>query len=201
MKSHARRLTVTVVAASLVLPGSAAAQSVDPSLATSAPALVRAAAAFAVVAVVGTGFLAWRRGLVDNAVTDTVDRPKVAVVYGLVAFGIVGFIALFANNLVIQSGLITTPLALLVVAIPAAGVAVVGGLGFLVVGTLLTGLRGQHRPRHGVLFGAALSAACWVAVPIVASVVAWLLVAAFGVGGRTRTWVHSDRAVAVETDR
>lgn len=194
------RLTAAVLTALLVVPGRVGAQSVDLSYATSAPDFVRATAAFVVVAVVGAGFLARRRGVVDNAVNDTIDRPKVAVAYGLVAFGLVGLLALFANNLLVQSGLTTTPLALLIVVIPVVGVAVVGGLGFLVVGTLLTGLNGQHRPRHGVVFGAALSAACWVVVPLLASVVAWLLVAAFGVGGTTRTWVHSERTVATETD-
>lgn len=200
MASRVGRLTVTVLAALLVVPGRVGAQSLDPSVVTSAPDFVRAVAAFVVVAVVGGWLLARRRGAVDNAVQDTVDRPKVAVVYGLVAFALVGVLGLFANNLLVQSGLVTTPLALLVVVIPLVGVAVVGGLGFLVVGTLLTGLNGQHRPRHGVVFGAALSAACWVAVPLLASVVAWLLVAAFGVGGTTRTWVHSERTVAAETD-
>lgn len=199
MRSTVGRWTTTVLAALLVVPGGAAAQSVDPSVVVGAPAVVRAAIAALIVGVVGVGFLTWRRETIDSAVGDTIDRPKVAVAYGLVAFGIVAFVALFANNVLVQAGLLTTPLALLIVAIPAIGVAVVGGLGFLVVGTLLTGLNGPHRPRQGVLFAAILSALCWVAGPLLVSFVVWMLVAAFGVGGTTRTWVHSERTVASET--
>lgn len=199
MRSTVGRWTTTVLAGLLVVPGGAAAQSVDPTVVADAPAVVRAAVAALVVGLVGVGFLTWRRETVDTAVGDTIDRPKVAVAYGLVAFAIVAFVALFANNVLVQARLLTTPLALLVVAIPAIGVSVVGGLGFLVVGTLLTGLNGPHRPWQGVLLAAILSALCWVAVPLVVSLVVWLLVAAFGVGGTTRTWVHSERTVASET--
>lgn len=199
MLSTGGRLT-TVLAALAVVPGIAAAQTVDTSVVFEAPAIARAAVAFLVVGGVGVGFLTWRRDKVDVAVGDTIDRPKVAVAYGLVAFVIVGFLGLFANNLVLQAGLIGTPVALFIVAIPAIGAAVVGGMGFLVVGTLLTGVNGPHRPRQGLLVGAALSALCWVAGPILLSFVAWVLVASFGIGGKTRTWVHSERTVASETD-
>jgi hypothetical protein len=199
MRSTVGRWTTRVLAALLIVPGGAAAQSVDPSVLVDAPAIVRAAIAALVVGVVGVGFLTWRRETVDSAIGDTIDRPKVAIVYGLVAFAIVAFVALFANNVLVQAGLLTTPLALIIVVIPAIGVAVVGGLGFLVVGTLLTGLNGSHRPRQGVLFAAILSALCWVAVPLLISFVAWVLVAAFGVGGTTRTWVHSERTVTSQS--
>jgi len=199
MRTSVGSWTTTVLAALLVVPGGVAAQSVDPSVVVDVPAVVRAAVAALVVGVVGVGFLTWRRETVDSAVGDTIDRPKVAIVYGLVAFAIVAFVALFVNNVLVQAGLLTTPLALLIVAIPAIGAAVVGGLGFLVVGTLLTGLNGPHRPRQGVLFAAILSALCWVAVPLLVSFVAWVLVAAFGVGGTTRTWVHSERTVAAKS--
>jgi hypothetical protein len=199
MRTTVGSWTTAVLAALLVVPGGAAAQSVDPSVVANGPAIVRSAVAALIVGVVGAGFLTWRRETVDDAISDTVDRPKVAVGYGLVAFAIVAFVGLFANNLLVQAGLLTTPLALLIVAIPAIGVSVVGGLGFLVVGTLLTGLNGPHRPWRGVLFAAVLSALCWVAVPLVVSFAVWVLVAAFGVGGTTRTWVHSERTVASET--
>ncbi|MXR19683.1 hypothetical protein [Halobacterium bonnevillei] len=199
MRTSVGSWTTTVLAALLVVPGGVAAQSVDPSVVVDVPAVVRAAVAALVVGVVGVGFLTWRRETVDSAVGDTIDRPKVAIVYGLVAFAIVAFVALFVNNVLVQAGLLTTPLALLIVAIPAIGAAVVGGLGFLVVGTLLTGLNGPHRPRQGVLFAAILSALCWVAVPLLVSFIAWVLVAAFGVGGTTRTWVHSERTVAAKS--
>lgn len=188
----------TTLAGMQVVPGGAAAQSVGSSIVTDAPTVARAAGAFLVVAIVGFGFLTWGRGTLDTAVEDTIDRPKVAVGYGLVAFVIVAFLGLFTNNLLVQSGLITTPLTLAMVGVLGVGASVVGGLGFVVVGTLLTGLNGPHRPRLGVLLGAILSAMCWVAVPLALSFVAWVLVASFGVGGRTRTWVHSERTVASE---
>lgn len=196
MLSTVGRLTTSSLAGLLVVSGGASAQSVSSSIVTDAPSVVRAAMAFFVVAVVGYGFLTWRRGALDSAVEDTIDRPKVAVAYGLVAFFIVAFFGLFANNLLVQSGLTTTPLTLVMVGLLVVGVAVVGGLGFVVVGTLLTGLNGPHRPQWGVLYGAILSALCWVAVPLAVSFAAWVLVASFGVGGTTRTWVHNERTVA-----
>jgi hypothetical protein len=84
----------------------------------------------------------------------------------------------------------------------AAGIGAVfalAGLGFLVVGTLVTELNGPRQPWTGLVVGAAASAVAWLVLPTLAGVVAWFLVTAVGIGGATRKWVHAtrdERAVA-----
>jgi MFS family permease len=72
---------------------------------------------------------------------------------------------------------------------------VLAGLGFAVVGTLVTDVRGRRRPWQGLVLGAIISAVGWLLLPFLGGVLAWVLVASFGIGGPTREWFHSDRRV------
>lgn len=184
----------------VVVPGVAAAQALDPSVVGDVGTVGRAAGSFVAVGAVGAGFLARYSDVVDAAVEDTLARPGAAVAYGLFAYVVVAFLGLFVTNLLIQAGVSSTPLAYLVPAVPAVGVVVLGGLGFAVVGTLLTEVGGPRRRRLGVLFGATISAVGWLVLPLVPAFFAWVLVAAFGVGGMTRTWIHSERTVRTEVN-
>lgn len=191
--TRAAALVMTLV----TVPGVAAAQ---PGVATvaDAPGVVRAVGSVAAVGLLGGAILARRGGFVDRAVDDTMDRPAVAIVYGLFAYVFVVFAGLYVNNVLSQVGAADTPAGGLVVGVLGGGVALLGSLGFLVVGTLLTDLYGARSRRRGLLVGAGLSGIAWLALPVAAAFVAWVLVAAFGVGGPTRTWVHSSRSVASE---
>lgn len=190
----------TVLAALVVLPGIAAAQSVGQSVVPDASPVVRAVGSFVLVGVVGAAFLARHSDVVEEAVDDTTDRPAAAIAYGMFAYVVVAFASLFVTNLLIQAGVAATPLAYLVVAVPVVGLLALGGLGFAVVGALVTELAGPRRLGLGVLFGAVVSAVAWLALPLLPAFVAWLLVAGFGIGGRTRTWIHNERTVRSELE-
>lgn len=206
-RSDRRPATVSAVSVALVtlvalamLPGEATAQPVDPAVVVDAPGPVRAVGSFLVVLLVGGGLLYRYGGFVDRSVDAAMERPRVAVLYGLMAFGLVAFVGGYAVSQLARVGLggSTVPL----VGVAAAGVValVLAALGFLVVGTLVTDVRGGRRPRHGLLIGAALSAVGWLLLPPIAGLVVWVLLAAFGIGGSTRRWFHTPRRVDASDD-
>jgi hypothetical protein len=175
--------------------GGAAAQPTDPGALAEAPGTVWAAASFALVLVVG-GLLLYRYGgFVERSVEASMDRPYVAVVYGLMAFGFVAFAGGYAASQLAQVGGAGGTLSM--AALGLAGLVAVGlaGLGFLVVGTLLTEVQGPRRPWHGLVLGAGISAVGWLLLPLLGGLAAWVLLAAFGIGGRTREWFHTPRRV------
>lgn len=189
-----------VVASLVAVPAVARAQSFDPSALAEMPAPARALASVALVGLLGSALL-WRyRGFVDRAVDDTMARPRIAVFYGVFAYGVVLFLSLFALDVVSRVGVAGTSVGLVGFAILAVGLSVLCSLGYLVVGTLLVDLYGGQGPWHGLFLGAALSGVGWLLLPFLGGLAAWLLVAAFGVGGPMRTWVHGERTVATEVE-
>lgn len=177
------------------VPGVATAQPLDPSAVVETSGPVRGVGSFLAVLLVGGVFLYLYRGFVDRSTDAVMERPGVAVLYGLVAYLIVGFLGVYALDLVLRLGVSNTPIALVAPVIPVTGVLVLAGLGFAVVGTLITDLQGNRRPWRGLVLGAAISAATWVVLPPLVAFLAWAGVAAFGIGGTTRRWVHASRDV------
>jgi len=197
ISSGTRRGAATLLALA-TLPGVAAAQPLGPATVADAPPVVRAVGSFLLVGLCGGLVLARRESLVDRAVDDTMGNPAVAVVYGLGAYVFVLFVAFYTNNVLLGLGVTGTPLGSVAGLLIVGGVSLLGGLGYVVVGTLLTDLRGERRPWRGLLVGGALSAVGWLVLPALAAFAVWVLVAAVGVGGPTRTWFHSERTVATE---
>lgn len=194
--SGARRRRLAVAAAALgALPGVAAAQPVDTGALAGASGAVRAAASFGLVLLVGGGLLYRYGEFVDRSVDASMNRPHVAVVYGAMAFGLVALVGGYAVSQLARAGLGGTGLVLAGGGAAALVGLVLAALGFLVLGTLITDLRGNRRPRHGLVLGAALGAAGWLLLPLVGGALAWLLLAAFGIGGPTRRWFHTPRRV------
>lgn len=181
------------------LSGGAAAQPVDPAAIAAASGTVRAAASFALVLLFGAVLLHRYGGFVDRSVDASMDRPYVAVLYGVMAFGLVAFVGGYAVSQLARVGVGGT---VVLVGAGAAGLValVLGALGFLVVGTLITDVRGGRRPWQGLVLGAALSAVGWLLLPLVGGVLAWLLLAAFGIGGPTRLWFHTPRRLDPAAD-
>jgi hypothetical protein len=191
-----RRLVAT--AAPATRPGPATAAAIDPSVVVEAPGEVRAAGSFVAVLLFGGVLLYRYGGFVDRSVDASMERPRVAVVYGLMAFALVAFIGGYALTQLARFGAGGPVLA----GVAAAGLAalVLAALGFLVVGTLLTDMEGRRRPRYGLVLGAGLSAVGWLLLPPVGGAVVWVLLAAFGVGGATRRWFHTPRRVDRATE-
>jgi len=189
---------VAMVVGLVAIPGVASAQPLNPTAVADAPPVVQAVGSFVLVGLCGGLVLARRGHLVDRAVDDTMASPVIAVLYGLGAYVFVLFAGLLASTLLAQFGVARTPVGALSAVVLVGGVALLGGFGYVVVGTVLTDLFDERRPRRGLLLGSALSAVCWLVLPVLAAVAVWLLVAAVGVGGRARTWVHAERTVPAE---
>lgn len=178
-----------------VYAGVASAQLSDPRSLSEVPGVVLAVASVAVVLVFG-GVAIHRYGdRVDRSVDSLIDRPGVAVAYGLIAYLLVLFGGLFAFSQLGRFGLANSLLT------PVWGVGLVGaiaavtGYGFVVVGTLLTDMQGQRRPEYGLVVGALLSGVGWVVLPFLGGLAVWAIVAAFGIGGSMRKWLHSEHTV------
>ncbi|MEF8775817.1 MAG: hypothetical protein V5A43_04845 [Haloarculaceae archaeon] len=176
--------------------GEVAAQSVAPSAVRDLPGSVRAAVAFGLVVVVGAGILLRHTPFVDRAITTSMERPLTSFLYGVVAFGLVGFIGIFLVAQGAQLGIAAPTITTVGFGIAGAVMVVLGSLGYLVVGAKITDLTGERRPWNGVVFGAAIGAVVWLVLPVVVAVAVWVLGAAVGVGGPMREWLHADRSMA-----
>ena len=167
--------------------------SIGPSTAIDAPASVRAVVSFVLVLAFGGVLLSRYEGFVDRSIDASRDRLLVSVVYGAVAYGLVGFVSLYGYTQLVRLGVGGAVLSVVSLAVGVGAVFTLAGLGFLVVGTLVTELNGPRQPWTGLVIGAAVSAVAWLALPTLAGVVAWFLVTAVGIGGATRKWVHATR--------
>lgn len=186
-----------VAVATVLLPGVAAGQPVDPTAVVDASGLVRAAASFVLVLAVGGILVYLFDGFVDRSVDSSAERPLTSVVYGLLAhvcvvFG--GFLVFSQLSLVSSAGM---PAGLTVVVL--AWVAL-SGLGLAVVGTTITEVAGERRLWLGTAVGAAVSAVIWVVFPFLAGVVVLVVLVSMGIGGPTRKWLHATKSVDVEPD-
>lgn len=195
MRPAVRRGLMTAATALTVAPGTAAAQPLDPVALTEAPSVVWAVASFALVLLFGGVLLYRDEGFLERSVDASLERPWVAVIYGLMAFGFLLFAGGYASSQLARLG--STGGTLSMVALGVAGVAalVLAALGYLVLGTLITDLQGSRRPWHGLVLGAGISAVGWLLLPLLWGLAAFVLLAAFGVGGPTRRWFHTPRRV------
>lgn len=191
------RVVAPSVGAGGVVGPSVPAQ-VDPSLITDTPGLVQGAVSFLLVLVAGWVVLARSPRRVEDAVDALFDEPGRAILYGAMAYVIVLVVGLYgvtqAARLAVGGGLVAA------VAVTAIGVAVLvlTGFGFLVLGTLLTDIQSHQRPQYGLVVGAVISGVVWLVLPLPWSAIVWFAFAAFGIGGATRLWLHTDRTVERE---
>jgi len=131
-------------------------------------------------------------GVLDRAVDATLERPLRAPLYGVAASVLGWLVVAYAFGQALRLGGIIGRAA---VALGVGGALVVGSFGFVVVGAGVTTILAAHRPWAGPLVGASTSAAVLVALPARPGLVVWVLVAATGLGGATRRWVHASRSV------
>lgn len=162
----------------------------DPITILSSSRLARATAAFLLVLFIGGVLLVRFHGFVGRAVDATVDRPLRSTAYGLATQAVVVFAAVLLTAKLSQfrfgGG---TPAGIGILA--GLGVAlVVAAVGFTVVGAGIFELGGEPSPWGGLVLGAAIAGALAVADPSIAWLL-WLGVAAVGIGGPVRSFVHA----------
>lgn len=165
----------------------------DPAGVVDASGPVRAAASFTAVLLVGMVLRARFGGRVDRAVGDLVDRPKVAVFYGILAYGLLVLGGLYANDMLIRTGASGTPAGAAVFRLLLVGALILTSVGHFILGTVVAEVLSGRRSRLDPALGGAISAVPWLLLPFTAGALAWLALAAVGIGGRTRTWVHATR--------
>lgn len=173
-------------------------QALDPSVVLDVPASVRAAAVFVLTVAFGGAVIYRYGGRLDAAVETSMSSPLLSVVYGLIAYGLVGFFTAYAYTQVIRIGVGTTLVTAVAVVVLGGFLLSLGGLGFVVVGHWLAELLGLQGPWVGLVGVGLVSAVALFVLPVAVGVLVWLGIAAVGVGGPTRSWMHAE-AVDVDT--
>lgn len=171
-------------------PAATPLQAVDLSLVLDLPGVVRAGAAFALVLVLGAVLL-WRfGGVVDRAITASVDRPLSSLGYGVAAHATIAFFGAYAASQLAQLTVSGRSLVGVGVWLGIGLLAVAAAVGFTVVG-VATAEVGLGRPQwNGVVLGALVAGLAGLADPLVGGLV-WLVVVSTGIGGPVRVWFHA----------
>lgn len=170
----------------------------EPAAATDLSKPLRGLVSFCLVLGSGAVVLQRRQDYVNEAISAISDSPATAVLYGIAGYAILGLVGLYGATTLASLSVVGGVLVRL--GVIASSVLVLGltGFGFLVVGTLLTDVCYRRRPSHGLLIGASLSAVPWFLFSPVGGIASSLAVAAFGIGGSVRVWIHSERTVETE---
>lgn len=152
----------------------------------------RAAASFLLVLGVAGVVRYWRAEMLARAVDATLDRPLRAPLYGVATAALGWLVVAYVFGQALRVGGFVGQVA---VALGVGVALVAGGFGFVVVGTGVTTILGDRRSWAGPLVGAGVSAAVLLALPTLAGMVVWVLVAATGLGGTARRWLHASQSV------
>lgn len=192
-----RRLWATP-GATVFIPALAAARSFDPVAIIELPGYYLAAGSFVLVLVFSAAIRLRYGGYVDDSVETSMERPHVSVLYGFIAFGLVGFLGGLGLSQLVQFGITSRKVGIIAAIIIAVAVLLLVGLGYAVVGAWVTGLWDTQRTWDGLVCGAGLSAVGWLVLPPLAGALAWFALGAVGVGGPMRVWMHSERSVEIE---
>jgi hypothetical protein len=185
------RRRVTTLAALLVAVPSVATAQVDPSAITQVSSPVRALASLLLVLVFGSAVRYLYEEFVEDAISSSMDQPLNSFIYGVLALGGVAFLGGYAITQV--SRLRVGPLLSLTQIVLGVLVLTLAGLGFTVVGTRITELLDERQLWYGVGIGAVISAVAWLIPSFLLALLIWSIVAAVGVGGPTREWLHATR--------
>jgi hypothetical protein len=152
----------------------------------------RAAASFLLVLTVAAAVRYWRAGLLNRAVDATLERPLTAPLYGVATSALGWLVIAYAFGQALRLGGAVGQAGVVL----GVGVALcAAGFGFVVVGAALMTVVGDRRPWAGPLVGAGLGAVVLVALPRPVGLVVWVFVAATGLGGVARRWIHASASV------
>lgn len=169
-------------------------QTFDPATVTEAPATVRAMAAFLASTFFG-GIVLYQAGdRVATAAEASASNLPLSVIYGVFAYGLTAFIVVYAYTQLASLGVGIVALSIGGGLVLGLGLLGLGGFGFAIVGTYVADMVAVSDPWLG-LVGVGLAAALAVLVlPLLVGVVVWFGIAAVGIGGPVRMWVHADAA-------
>jgi len=159
-----------------------------------APPSIRALAAFLLSTLFG-GVVLYRYGnRLPAAVEASMANPLVSLVYGFVAYGLVLFFAGYAYSQVAQIGVSSPIVGIGLYAVLGVLLAALGGVGFAVVGGWVAELAGLRDAWFGLVSTGLAAAAAVLVLPFVVGALVWFALAAIGLGGPVRRWIHADSA-------
>jgi len=157
-----------------------------------APGTTRAAVAFLLTVVAG-GWVVYVYGdRLRTAARGSLSRPLSSVLYGLVAFVLVGFVVTYGSTALSMLGLAPSVVAALGAVAVVGGLLVLGGVGFAVVGVWTARTLGLRDPLVGVVVVGVVSAAAWATPWVAVGGVVSVGLVIVGIGGPVRAWVHRD---------
>lgn len=155
---------------------------------------VRALVAFLLSTLFG-GIVLYRYGnRLPAAVETSMSNPLVSLVYGFVAYGLVAFFAGYAYSQVAQIGISSPLLGVGLTVVLGVLLAALGGVGFAVVGGWVAELVGLRDAWFGLVSTGLAAAAAVLVLPVVLGALVWFAVAAIGLGGPVKRWIHADTA-------
>jgi hypothetical protein len=172
---------------------------IEPTRFLEAPGPTRAAVSFLLTVLAG-GWVVYVYGdRLLNVARGSLSRPHLSVLYGLVAFVLVGFAVTYSSTALSAVGVAPAVVAVLGAVAVVGILLVLGGLGFAVVGVWVAWTLGLRDPLLGVVLVGIVSAAAWAMPWIAVGAVVWAVIVVVGIGGPTRAWVHRD-ALSIRRD-
>lgn len=169
-----------------------ATQALDPAVLTETSAPVRAVLSFLATVLFGGLVIYQYGGRLGPAVAASTDSPLHSVLYGIIAYGGGVFLFGYAVSQLFRVGVDSRLLILVIGPLFALFVLVLGGVGFVVVGAWLTATFGTRSLWTGLIALGGLTSLGWLLLPALFAFVVWLAIAAIGVGGPVRRWMHAD---------
>lgn len=160
-----------------------------------------AVVSFALLSTVSVVLLFFRGALVERVTDRATGGSVFAVVYGVIPFGMTALLGGYALSQAARAGVGGVVFRSLIGAAVGGTLVTFAGLGYLVVGGVVTEIERARRPAGGAVIGAGLSAVPWLVFPVKLALLVWMAVAAVGLGGATKAWVHGERTVAAERAR
>ena len=185
---------IPAAVSAVISAGPLSAPALDPSVVAGTSAPNRAAVSFLSTVLFGGLVIYQYGGRLGPAVTASTDSPLLSALYGVIAYGGGVFLFGYAFSQLFQVGVDTRLLVLVIGPLFALFVLVLGGAGFVVVGAWLTSVLGTRSLWTGLVALGGLTAVGWLLLPALLAFVVWLAVAAVGIGGPVRRWLHADAA-------
>jgi len=159
-----------------------------------APPAVRALAAFLLSTLFGGAVLYRYGNRLPAAVDTSMSNPLVSLVYGFVAYGLVAFFAGYAYSQIARIGVSSPIVGLVLTGVLGILLFALGGIGFAVVGGWVAEIAGLRDAWFGLVGTGLAAAAAVLVLPFVIGALVWFALAAIGLGGPVKRWIHADTA-------
>ncbi len=186
--------TQTAVATGSATAAALPLQAFEPVAGVGSSPPTRAMIAFLASTLAGGAVLYQYGNRVDDAVEASTSNPPVSVLYGVMAYGLVAFFGAYGFSQFARLGVAAAAVVTISGLVLAGILLSLGGVGYAVLGSWLADAAGFQDPFMGLVAVGLVGAVAVLALPPLPGVAAWFVIAAVGLGGPVRKWVHRDTA-------